>query len=93
MSFGSFLNYAAYPNYLVFVDTRVELYPEEIWNDYAIISAAQCGWESLIDHYNIKTLLLNYDMEPQLIEAARQSDHWQEIYQDNVAVIFTRNNP
>ncbi len=90
MAFGSYLMWAAQPEYKVFVDSRVELYPIEIWNDYLAISEGQCNWQELLDHYGVKTLMLEPVKQIGLINAAKASPNWSLVYQDEQAVIFTR---
>lgn len=89
MPFGSYLIWAAQPDYPVFVDSRIELYPVEVWLDYLQISAATCGWEERLARYEVRTLMLSPQEQPALVTAARASPHWRLIYEDETAVIFT----
>jgi hypothetical protein len=90
MSFGSYLIWAAYPQYQVFVDSRIELFPTEIWLDYLKISNASDGWESLLDDYGINTLMLSPIDQSELLNAVDMSNGWIMVYQDDEAVIFSR---
>ena len=92
IAFGSYLAWAAQPDYPVFVDPRIELYPLDVWLDYLQISAAQDGWEQRLAHYNVQTLMLSPEQSA-LINAARASMDWTEIYADAAAVILTRAAP
>ncbi len=92
MSFGSYLIWAAYPQYQVFVDTRIELFPDKIWLDYLNISSAAGGWEASLRDYGVNTLILSPDEQPGLIQAAFNSQNWKKLYQDNNAYIFVRVN-
>lgn len=93
MGFGSYLIWEAHLEYTVFIDPRIDLYPVALWADYLEISNAQYDWEKLLATYDIHTLMLSPRNQPQLIEAAEVSPHWQNVYSDQVAVIFTRANP
>lgn len=90
MSFGSYLIWAAQPDYPVFVDPRIDLYPAKIWVHYLEISAAQYNWEERLNEYGVKTLMLRPDGQGALIQAARRSPNWQPVYEDPYAVIFCR---
>jgi hypothetical protein len=92
MSFGSYLIWAAHPQYQVFVDSRIELFPEKVWMDYLNISNANGNWESLLGEYGVNTLVLSPVEQPALINAVPLSGQWQMIYQDAVATIFIRNS-
>ena len=89
MSFGAYLIWEAYPDYSVFIDPRIDLYPIEIWADYLAIGNAQYNWETLLADYDIHTLMLSPNSQPKLIEAAEMSPNWQNVYADAVAVIYT----
>jgi hypothetical protein len=90
MAFGSYLIWNAQPDYKVFVDSRVELFPISIWDDYFTISNAKEDWEEKLKSYGINTLMLEPENQARLIEAAAQSPNWEMVYQDQAAVIFTR---
>lgn len=89
MAYGSYLIWAA-PDYPTFVDGRIELFPAEVWLDYLRISAAGPGWEELAARYGVNTLLLSTQEQATLIAAALASPHWEQVYGDDVAVVFTR---
>lgn len=88
--FGSYLIWAAQPDYPVFIDSRVELFPDAVWEDYAAISAARWDWQARLDRYGVRTLFLSPEYAEHLIEAATASPAWVEIYRDDVAVILTQ---
>lgn len=88
--FGSYLIWAAYPAYRVFVDPRIELYTVAIWQDYLDISAAKVGWQEKLEAYGVRTLLLSPKSQPDLVRAAGASPEWRQIYTDEAAVIFVR---
>ena len=90
MSFGSYLIWAAYPQYQVFVDPRIELYPENVWMDYLKISNASEDWDVMLKNYGVNTLMLSPVEQANLIQAARESGAWIEQYLDLAAVLFTR---
>ena len=90
MSFGSYLIWAAQPDYPVFVDSRIELFSTEVWLDYLAISNAQGDWEQKLIDYGVNSLMLSPTEQQGLVLAARESNQWRVIYQDATAVIFTR---
>jgi len=90
MPFGSYLVWAAQPEYPVFVDSRIELYPVEVWLDYLHISAAGCEWEERLARYGVRTLMLSPQEQPALVAAARASPRWRQVYEDTAAILFVR---
>ena len=90
IGFGSYLIWAAYPDYQVFVDPRIELYPLELWLDYAAIGNALPGWENLADKYSMNTMMLNPINQAPLVAALEESPEWLKNFQDQAVVIFGR---
>ena len=90
MSFGSYLIWAAYPHYQVFVDTRIELFPENIWTDYLEISNAIGAWDTKLRTYGVNTLMLSPVEQAPLAQAVRASGEWELLYQDDAACVFGR---
>jgi hypothetical protein len=95
-AYGSYLIHAA-PEIPVFVDTRIELYPPDQWDDYLAISMARYDWQERLEAYRVNTLLLDKERQPALVEAlAREDgdpdakDAWRIVYEDDSAVILRR---
>lgn len=89
MAFGSYLEWAA-PAYPPFVDTRIELFTLDIWQDYLIIGQAQAGWEERLAAYGVATALLDVRAQAPLVAALRASPAWCLVYADETAALFTR---
>lgn len=90
MAFGSYMIWAAQPRYQVFADPRIELFPENIWNDYRVISRTAPGWEEKLEQYGVHTLILNPDAQAALVEKAAASGEWQLVYKDHTSRVFQR---
>lgn len=87
--FGSYFIWSVYPEYQVFSDPRIELFSQEIWDDYQVISRAEPGWEQKLVEYGIRTLVLNPDEQGQLVDKVKNSGKWRLIYRDETAVIYS----
>lgn len=91
MGYGSYLIWAAWPRIQVFSDPRVELYPLDLWLDYAAISSARHDYAALLQRYGIRTLMLDQVNQAALIEAVGESGSgWQSLYDDGRTVILRR---
>ena len=88
MAYGSYLIWAAQPEYPVFVDPRIELYSYEHWLEYMSIGSAQGDWEGSVDRYGMMMMLLDKQNEPELILAARLSTQWDMVYENSRTAIF-----
>jgi len=86
-AYGSYLIYAA-PEIPVFVDTRIELYPPEQWDDYLAASSARYDWYERLHAYGVNLLLLDKERQPDLLEAAQVDGRWELVYEDEAAAML-----
>jgi hypothetical protein len=89
LAFESYLVYAL-PERPVWIDPRFEVYSPEHWQDYVDVSNASWHWEDILTKNKINTLLVSKAKQPGLILALKDSTNWQEIYADNLSLIFIR---
>jgi len=92
-AYGSYLIHAA-PEIPVFVDTRIELYPPDQWDDYLAISMARYDWLERLEAYGVNMLLLDKERQPDLVDAVASDpsarNAWEPVYEDDRALVFRR---
>jgi hypothetical protein len=89
---GEYLSWALTPRYTVFMDGRIEIYPDEVWAHYTTLTCGQAGWAALLDRYQVDYLLLDasYHVGTGLLPQVEQSPAWQRLFQVGEAVLFVR---
>ncbi len=92
MGSGSYLIWAAQPDYKVFADPRIELFPRDIWWDYVSLINVLPGWEDLLNQYGINTIMINPEAQELLVEALEESHMWSVRYKDEAAIIFVKDS-
>lgn len=91
MGYGSYLDWALYPAAQVFIDTRIELYSPEFWQDYVAISEARDYNALLIGKYDVRRVLLDRARQPHLAAAlAADTSTWVREYADEHAEMYRR---
>lgn len=92
---GEYLSWAAHPRFQVFMDGRIEIYPDDVWQAYAAVTRGQSGWATILDDYHIDALLLDADYHRRmgLLEQVERSPHWQRQHQVGNAMLFFRGDP
>jgi hypothetical protein len=90
MGYGSYLDWALYPNMQVFADPRVELYDLALWQDYLAISEARDYNALLIGKYGVTRVLLDRRVQPLLAAALAADSGWEREYADTRAEIYRR---
>ncbi len=78
------------PGQVAFVDQRMELIPEEIWEQYFLISNAGPGWMEMLDRWQVEVAVLNvFDQWP-LIQSLYREPSWELQHVDQIHVVFVR---
>jgi hypothetical protein len=88
---GEYLGWSLAPNYKIFMDGRIEIYPDQVWQDFSAITRGRADWEDILDRYKVDYLVLdssgfNADLLPQV----RESTVWIEEEAAGSAVLFRR---
>ncbi len=73
--------------YPVFIDGRADLY-DDFFFVYQSIATAQDGWQDKLSAYNVNTILIRPDSI--LATALIDDPAWRLVYEDSLAVIYTR---
>lgn len=89
LAFESYL-VSAIPERPVWIDTRFEVYPPEHWDAYLNVSFARWDWENILNENSIDVLLLSKAEQANLIDALKNNPAWQQIYEDEISLIYTR---
>jgi hypothetical protein len=88
---GSWLEWAA-PGLAYTVDSRIELFPETLWNDVDQVAAMQGDWLAILDEYAVEVVVLT--SEQSALDAALEgSSAWRREYGDADGSILTREAP
>jgi hypothetical protein len=75
---------------VAFVDQRMELIPEEIWDEYFGVSRTEKGWEAIVDGYDIRTMLVSPEEQWRLIQALQADPRWELVALDEEHQLFMR---
>ena len=84
---GSWFEYVT-PDRPVFVDSRIEIIPKEIWDDYGQVGFAGADWRTVLDRWHPDAIVAaeNWDLLPDL----RVDPDWTLIYEDDDGAVFIR---
>jgi hypothetical protein len=84
--FGGYLIWSL-PEYPVFIDGRADLHGDEIIFEWLSIVRGEDGWADSLDEWEIGFVLVEPNMP--LVEKLEE-DGWKLVYEDDVAVVYTR---
>ena len=90
MEWGGYLVWRL-PETQVFVDARIWIFPDDVWNEYLGISGAAEGWEDALDRRGIQWAILEKRFHGgDLLDAIEASPRWERVYDDEVGAIYRR---
>ncbi|PWH14188.1 MAG: hypothetical protein DDG58_12895 [Ardenticatenia bacterium] len=87
-NWGGYLIFTLWPDYLVFVDGRTDLYDDALLRQYLAISSATGDWQEGLARYNIRIVLV--EAESVLARFLRHEPGWREVFRDQVATLLVR---
>lgn len=87
---GGYLLYRLWPEQLVFIDAQTDFYGEALTRQFLQIANAEPGWEALLDAHDVAWIILPPSRP--LATWLAQSAEWHELYRDDTAVIWIKND-
>ncbi len=87
-NWGGYLIFKLWPDYPVYIDGRTDLYDDAFIRRYLNVATGGEGWQQTLDEDGINLVLIESDST--LAKFLRGSSAWEEIYQDDLAVVFVR---
>lgn len=84
---GSWFEFAI-PDVPVFVDSRIEIMPKEIWQDYGEVGFAGAGWKEVLDRWNVEAIVAEEDWD--LLPILKDDPDWRLVYEDDDGALFVR---
>ncbi|HWQ84555.1 MAG TPA: hypothetical protein VN363_08320, partial [Anaerolineales bacterium] len=89
-NYGGYLVWAL-RDYPVFVDGRTDLYSDEIISEWLAAVRAEPGWEEILDRREIGVILI--EPETPLTAVLAGQPGWEELYRDEIAVVYRQVQP
>jgi hypothetical protein len=77
---GAYLEGHMWPAQQVFIDTRYEVHPTSVWDDYVAVMSGRDDWESILDRYGVERVAIDPDSMPVLAQALDASDAWHQVW-------------
>jgi hypothetical protein len=84
---GSWFEFS-FPAMLVAIDSRIEVFPPEVWDDYETVTEGRDGWQAIVERWGV-TLVVVPDGE----DAYRDrlvDDGWQVTHEDDDGFVLRR---
>jgi len=76
------------PSNPVYIDGRIDMYGDEFMREYLGIIHGVTRWQEPFDKYSVQVAIVSPTSQLRL--QLEQSPQWQQLYRDEMAVVFTR---
>jgi hypothetical protein len=76
-----------------FMDGRIEIYNNDLWRQYHVVSAGGEGWQSILNAHDIDYLLLDQSQNARLISRVATSREWLPLARSGPAILYCRVAP
>jgi hypothetical protein len=86
---GSWFEFAL-PRLPVAIDSRIELFPRSVWDDYEIVSSAGAGWLGILDRWGVTMIATAREGDGRLAAALSANPGWRQVYTDADGLLFVR---
>lgn len=88
---GEYLGWALAGRGKVFMDGRIEIIPDVVWRQYSVVTQGRDDWQTVLDGYQVNTLVLDSRYHTQLILRVREQPHvWQQTLEVGPVLLFER---
>jgi hypothetical protein len=84
---GSYFEFEV-PKDRVFVDSRIEIYPDAVWNDYMSASNAGPGWQAILSRWQVDAVVLSREQSGALLDAMRGDPAWHLVLETDQGAVF-----
>jgi hypothetical protein len=76
------------PDRPIFVDSRIELYPRSVWNDYGAIVTGRADWAGVLERWRVDVVVVETDWD--IVPFLRVDPGWRLTFGDAEGSVFVR---
>jgi hypothetical protein len=84
-TWGSWFEFAV-PGVRVAVDSRIELFPTDVWKDAQQVAEGSADWQRILDRYAVSAIVVSADQAS--LRAALAAANWAKVYEDSDGSIW-----
>jgi hypothetical protein len=90
-SWGEYLGWTLAGRYTVFMDGRIEIFPNEVWEQYSAVVRGRADWEQILAGYGVDCLLLDPSgYHHELLPLVERSPNWRQVCREGDVTLFVR---
>jgi hypothetical protein len=86
---GSWFEFAT-PKVRVVLDSRIELFPAEVWDRYEAVASGRPEWRTILDEWGVTLVIATNERAGGLLEQLAADPAWRQTYADADGRLFVR---
>jgi hypothetical protein len=88
---SEYLGWRLQPTHKVFMDGRIEIFPNDVWAQYDAVTRGRADWEQILDQYGVNCLLIDTaGYHAALLPQVERSAAWHRAAEAGDAVLYIR---
>jgi hypothetical protein len=87
--FASWMEFSA-PSDPVLVDSRIELFPDAVWQQYLAVSDGRQGWQATLDTWDVRALVLDPGQASGLVKVIGSDPGWRRVLKTEDGSVYVR---
>jgi hypothetical protein len=87
--YASWTEFSA-PQLPVMVDSRIELFPIDIWRDYFTVTNGQDGWQAVLDRWDVDVLIVHRGQSEGLESVIGRDPDWRAVIDTEAGKVYVR---
>jgi hypothetical protein len=80
------------PQLPVMVDSRIELFPTDVWRDYFTVTNGQDGWQAVLDRWDVDVLLVHRGQSEGLESVIGRDPGWRQVIDTEAGKVYARSD-
>jgi hypothetical protein len=78
------------PDLPVAIDSRIEVFPPEVWTDYETVAGGGDGWQEVLDRWQVTIVVI--PAEDKAFAARLRSAGWRTSFNDEDGIVFVESS-
>lgn len=87
---GEYFGWALAGRAKIFMDARIEIYPDDVWQQYAAVTRGRADWQKILDDYQVDVLVLDRGYHAELLPQLDRVGTWTQTLEAGPVLVFER---
>jgi hypothetical protein len=88
---SEYLTWALPADFKVFMDGRIEIFPDNVWEEYVAVTSGRADWQQILDRYAVDYLIVDAGgYHSRLRPLVEESRYWQRVSEAGPATLYRR---